>query len=56
VFSNAAPFIRVRAGEVAALANYEFDALDDSRIHPEREVRGLAAVRLIGPWGRSAWA
>ncbi|KAI8473488.1 MAG: hypothetical protein J3K34DRAFT_518962, partial [Monoraphidium minutum] len=38
VFNNAAPFIRVRAGEVAALANYEFDAQDDSRIHPEREV------------------
>ena len=26
-------------GNVAALANYEFDAPDDSRIHPEREVR-----------------
>ncbi|WIA22113.1 hypothetical protein OEZ85_004454 [Tetradesmus obliquus] len=38
VFRNAAPFLRVRRGEVAALQNEEeFDALDDARIHPENE-------------------
>jgi hypothetical protein len=38
VFRNAAPYLRVRRGEVAALQNEEeFDALDDARIHPENE-------------------
>ena len=38
VFTNAAPFIRVRAGDVAALANSDMDLQDDTRIHPEMEV------------------
>lgn len=38
VFRNAAPFIRVRRGEVQALQNEEeFDALDDARVNPEDE-------------------
>lgn len=46
VFRNAAPFLRVRRGEVAALQNEEeFDALDDARIHPENET--LLQVRLL---------
>jgi transcriptional accessory protein Tex/SPT6 len=38
VFMNAAPFVRVRAGDVAALANSDMDLQDDTRIHPEMEV------------------
>lgn len=38
VFRNAAPYIRVRRGEVAALQHEEeFEALDDIRINPEEE-------------------
>jgi len=48
VFRNAAPFLRVRRGEVAALQNEEeFDALDDARIHPEDEAL-LQVMRHLG--------
>jgi hypothetical protein len=56
VFRNAAPFLRVRRGEVAALQNEEeFDALDDARIHPENET--LLQVRVRGFWAAmfAAW-
>jgi len=54
VFTNAAPYLRVRAGDVAALANYDFEAMDDSRIHPEREVRAEGAFVCLK--GRLGWA
>jgi hypothetical protein len=53
VFQNAAPYLRVRHGCVAALQNEaEFDAVDDIRIHPQSEAMLQVRRRMLERYKR----